>query len=98
MNFTKELVDDFALKLLIGLREEENQMVLDEFEEIEHHMDLICQIPNISSVEPMTHPPVLFDETLREDDFVEEMPVEDVLCNAAHKNLSSVIVPKVVKE
>ena len=28
--FTKEMVDDYAEKLSIGLTEEENQMVLDE--------------------------------------------------------------------
>ena len=30
--FTKEMVNDLADKLLIGLSEEENKMVLDEFE------------------------------------------------------------------
>ena len=33
--FTKEMVDDYADKLLIGLTPEENQMVLDEFEIID---------------------------------------------------------------
>ena len=33
--FTKEMVDDYANKLLIGLTDEENKNVLDEFEEIE---------------------------------------------------------------
>lgn len=31
MNFTSDLVDDLATKLLIGLSREENQMVVDEF-------------------------------------------------------------------
>ena len=39
--FTKEMVNDYALKLLIGLTEEENQMVLDEFEAIDQNIDLI---------------------------------------------------------
>ena len=30
--FTKEMVDDYADKLLIGLTPEENQMVLEEFD------------------------------------------------------------------
>lgn len=29
--FTEEMVDSYALKLLIGLTREENKMVLDEF-------------------------------------------------------------------
>ena len=37
--FTKEMVDDYADKLLIGLTEEENQMVLDEIEEWENEID-----------------------------------------------------------
>ena len=30
--FTKEMVDDYADKLMIGLTEEENKMVLEEFD------------------------------------------------------------------
>ena len=55
MKFTKEMVDDYAEKLLIGLTEEENKMVLEEFEIIDKNIDLINEIPNISEVEPMTH-------------------------------------------
>ena len=33
--FTKEIVDSYANKLLFNLTEEENQMVLDEFEVID---------------------------------------------------------------
>ena len=39
--FTKEMVDDYADKLLIGLTEEENQMVLDEFEIIDETINTI---------------------------------------------------------
>ena len=53
--FTKEMVNDYADKLLIGLTEEENKMVLEEFELIDANINLINQIPNIESVEPMTH-------------------------------------------
>ena len=37
--FTKEMVDDYADKLLIGLTEEENKMVLDEFDAIDANID-----------------------------------------------------------
>ena len=46
--FTKEMVDDYADKLLIGLTEEENKMVLDEFEIIDRNIDLINKIPGLS--------------------------------------------------
>ena len=96
--FTKELVSELASKLLIGLSEEENKMVLDEFEEIERNMDKINAIADIASVEAMTHPFPLEDIVLRNDDDVEELAQEDVLKNASHKNLTTKIDPKVVKE
>ena len=53
--FTRDMVIDYADKLLIGLTDEEVQMVLDEFEVIDKNIDLINEIPNISDVTPMTH-------------------------------------------
>jgi len=96
--FTKELVDDLAAKLLIGLSEEENKMVLDEFDEIDRNMNLIREIADISKIEPMTHPFPLDSVVLRNDEEVAELSQEDVLKNAAEKNIAYVIVPKVVKE
>lgn len=96
--FTKEVIDDLANKLLIGLSSDENQMVLDEFEEIDRNMNLINEIADISSVEVMTHP-IDFDVVvLRSDDDIFELTQEEVLKNAAEKNLTAVIVPKVVGE
>ena len=51
--WNKEIIDDYANKLLIGLTDEENQMVLLEFEEIDRNIDLINKISNIENVEPM---------------------------------------------
>ena len=45
--FTKEMVDDYADKLLIGLTSEENQMVLDEFEIIDETINTINEIEGI---------------------------------------------------
>ena len=42
--FTKEMVDSYADKLLIGLTPEENKMVLDEFEVIDNDIDVINTI------------------------------------------------------
>lgn len=96
--FTSKLVDDLADKLLIGLRAEENKMVLDEFEEIERNMEKINEIADISKVEAMTHPFDIESVLLRDDEDIEEISQEEVLQNSAHKNLTTVIVPKVVKE
>ena len=94
--FTKEMVDDYADKLLIGLTEEENKMVLDEFEIIDKNIDLINEIPNIEKVEPMTHALDNFECDFREDVPEESTPKEDLLKNADEEDGNYVIVPRVV--
>lgn len=95
--FTKEMVNDYADKLLIGLTEKENKQVLDEFEVIDKTIDIINEIPNIQEVEPMTHclDTVIYD--LREDVVEESIPVEELLQNCDFNNGQEVIVPKVVE-
>lgn len=96
--FTKEMVDMYADKLLIGLTEEENKMVLDEFDIIEKSMELIANIPGIENVEPQTHALDDFSFTLREDIAEESTPIDELLqnCDAVENNFVS--VPKVVGE
>lgn len=94
--FTKEMVDDYADKLLIGLTEEENKMVLDEFEIIDKNIDLINQIDGILDVDPMTHALDDFSYTLREDIASESVPIEDALRNAGGVEGREIEVPKVV--
>lgn len=97
MDFTKELVDKFANDLLIGLTKEENKMVLDEFKVIEKSMDRIANIKDIANEEAMTHPLEYESVSLREDDIVKELSVEEVLQNAKNKTEEEIIVPKVVE-
>ena len=52
--FTKEMVDDYADKLLIGLTEEENQLVLDEFEIIDETINTINEIEVNEQIEEST--------------------------------------------
>ena len=94
--FTKEMVDDYAEKLLIGLTDEENKMVLDEFEAIDKNIDLINEIPNIELIEPMTHALDDFTFELRSDIAEESIPIEDVLRNAGKTDGREIEVPKVV--
>ena len=94
--FTKEMVDDYADKLLIGLTEEENKMVLEEFEIIDKNIDLINEIPNIEKVEPMTHTLDNFECDFREDVVEESVPLEQLLANADEKDENHVIVPRMV--
>ena len=94
--FTKEMVDDYADKLLIGLTEEENKMVLDEFDVIDEQINVINDIPGIENVEPMTHTLDDFEYELREDVVEESVPIEDLLSNCKDVSGWEVEVPKVV--
>ena len=94
--FTKEMVDDYADKLLIGLTDEENQMVLDEFEIIDKNIDIINDIPDIDKVEPMTHALDNFEYELREDEPEESIKIEDLLSNCDRTAGDEVEVPRVV--
>ena len=95
--FTREMVTDYADKLLIGLTDSETKMVLDEFEVIDKNIDLINKIPNISEVEPMTH---CLDRTidfLREDEIEDSIDIDDILSNSDDVQDDQVKVPKVVE-
>lgn len=94
--FTKEMVDDYADKLLIGLTEEENKMVLDEFEIIDKNCDVVNTIENIAKVEPMTHALDDFEVELREDAATDSVPIDDLLANCDQVNDREVELPKVV--
>lgn len=94
--FTKEMVDDYALKLLIGLSEEENKMVLDEFEEIDGDIDLINKIPGIEKVEPMSWCLDMTIDFLREDVACASLSIEEALENSDGASGDVIEVPKVV--
>ena len=95
--FTKEMVDDYADKLLIGLTEEENKMVLDEFNIIDSDIAKVMKIENIESVEPMTHTLDDFVYELREDVVEESVDIDDLLKNCDDYINDEVRVPKVVE-
>lgn len=95
--FTKEMVTDYADKLMIGLTEEETKMVLDEFEIIDKNINIINNIPDIEKVEPMSHCLDNFEYVLREDVVEESIPIEELLQNCDDASGSEVKVPKVVE-
>ena len=96
MEFNEQLVDKLASKLLIGLTPEENKMVLDEFKLIEKNMDLINNIKDIKSQEPITHPYDLFTATFREDEAKESESFKDVISNCDDYDGREIRVPKTV--
>ena len=95
-NFTSELVDDLAKKLLIGLSSEENKMVLDEFNIIDEVLSQVEKIKDIEKIEPMTHCLDDFTFSLREDIAKNSISIEDALKNCAKTEGREVEVPKVV--
>lgn len=95
--FTKEMVTDYADKLLIGLTEEETNMVLEEFDIIDKNIDLINEIPEIEQVEPMTHCLDNFIYELREDEIEESIGIDELLSNCDDSSNDEVRVPKVVE-
>ena len=98
IHFTKEMVDSYADKLLIGLTAEENKMVLDEFAEIDRNINIINAIPNIKDVEPMSYCLDNMECCLNDDEAEETVPIEELLRNSGKKIGREVEVVKVVGE
>lgn len=95
-SFTKEKVERLADLLMIGLTEDETQMVFDEFEVIDANINKINEIEGISEVEPMTHALDDFEFELREDVIEESISIEELLQNSDDTDDREVSVPKVV--
>lgn len=96
--FTKEMVDYYAERLLIGLTEEENKQVLNEFEIIDKKCDIVNSIPSISKIEPMTHCLDDYDVVLREDIAEDSVPVDELLSNCKYVKNREIELPKVVEK
>ena len=96
-NFTKEKIDKYANDLLIGLTEEERDMIQEEFDDIEASMELINKIDGIKDAEPQSYPFDMEMEDLRSDEVEGEViPIETLLRNAGSVDGREVEVPKVV--
>ena len=93
--FTKEMIADYADKLLIGLTEEENKTLLEEFQVIEARMDLINEIDGLSEIEPM-HYPFTIESRPRTGEVIENDNVEDLIKNSDKISDREIEVPKVV--
>lgn len=98
MKFTSDMVNDYADKLLIGLTEEENKMVLEEFEIIDKNINIINEIEGIEEIEPMSHCLDDFVYELREDVVAESVDIDELLQNCDDYINDEIKVPKVVEE
>lgn len=96
--FTKKMVEKYAEDLLIGLTEEETNMVLEEFSKIDADIKRITEIPDIEKIEPMTHCLDDFVYFLREDVEEESVPIEEILSNCKEYENREVRVPRMVRK
>jgi len=95
--FTLEMIDDYADKLLIGLKDEEKKMIQEEFDSIDSNMDLINNIDGISEIECLSFPFEMEVSELREDDdVIETIDVDTLLSNCDRIDGREIEVPKVV--
>lgn len=93
---TRDNIQDYALKLMFKMKDEEFDSFEKEFETILKHMDLIGKIDNIEKVSPMTFPFYNEDVTLREDEAKSTLTPDEALKNAKETIYDEVKVPKVV--
>ena len=93
---TRENIQDYALKLMFKMKEEEFDTFEKEFETIIKHMDLIGQIDGIENVEPLVFPFKNKEVKLRKDIVTSTLTTEDAVKNAKDVVYDEVKVPKVV--
>lgn len=94
--FTKDMVNDYANKLLIGLTDEETNMVLEEFSIIDENINKINNIEGLDKVEPMTHCLDRYITELRSDKKEESISINEILSNCEKHNEREIQLPKVV--
>ena len=93
---TRENIQDYALKLIFKMKEEEFDTFEKEFVTILKHMDLIGEIDGIEKVEPMVFPFVNKDAKLRKDVATSTLTTEEAIKNAHETIYDEIKVPKVV--
>lgn len=93
---TKDNIQDYALKLMFKMKDEEFDSFEKEFETILKHMDLIGEIDGIEKVEPMVFPFKNKDARLRKDVATSTLTTDDAVKNAKETVYDEVKVPKVV--
>lgn len=94
---TKELLEQYAEKLMFKMNDEEYKTLEEEFKTILKQMDLIGEINEIKDVKPMTFPFRNEDVSLREDEIDNTMDTKELLINAKEYERNQIKIPKVVE-
>ena len=93
----KEKLEVLANNLLFTMDDSEYETLSDEFDIILKQMDLIGEIKDINSVEPMFYPFPLDNVSMREDEVLEGLEIDDILLNCGSTLYNQVKLPKVVE-
>ena len=93
---TKETIDECASNMMFKISEEENEMILQEFDAILAQMDFLSKLPGIDEVTPLTFTNDTINTYLREDVPSPPLDKEDAIKNAQNKQEGQIKLPKVV--
>ena len=93
----KETLVMLANKLMFTMDDSEYETLLAEFDAMIKQMDLIGKIDGIEDVEPMSYPFPIDDVSLREDEVIDELEIDDILTNSGSNLYNQVKLPKVVE-
>lgn len=95
--FTKDIINDYADKLLIGLTEEENELLLREFDVINDNMSKINNVKGLENVEPLHFPQDLMVKEIRDGKISRMIEIDDALKNCDDYIDREVEIIRVVK-
>lgn len=95
--FTKELILDYADKLLIGLSDEEVDTLLKEFDIINQNIEKINEINGLENINPAHFPQDCEISALRDGNEERMVDIEKALSNCDKYIDREVEVPKVVE-
>lgn len=95
--FTKEIINEYANKLIFDLTDEEANELLEEFDAINRSMEMIDNIPNLDKIEPLHFPQdSIVSNNLRQDNESGNILTKDALKNCGDVLEDVAVVPKVV--
>lgn len=92
---SKEHIQKLANQLMFRLSDDEIKEIQVEFETLTKQMATLDKI-DTTDVEPMIYPFEIVSTSLRDDEVVSELRLEDVLLNAPETQDNYFVVPKVV--
>ena len=95
--FTKDIINDYADKLLIGLSDEETNLLVREFDVINDNMSKINNVKGLENIEPLHFPQDLRVKEIRDGKTSRMIDIEDALKNCDDYIDREVEIIRVVK-